>query len=187
MFQSFWIWKTDICFPNSYALYDHAKGRRASQRKRTKMNYKKLVSDEDENKNILKKLQRMWKLSVDCTYPQQWYLHIWQEILMLIISLALRTVTFLIWFLKICQTRTMHYWKGLSNTSGDLSSPKEPENVNLRFLTLEQEFLLTMMRSRLGLLAGDLANRFKVSNSLVSSVFTTWVRLMSLELRWLIN
>ena len=81
----------------------------------------------------------------------------------------------------------MHYWKGLSNTSGDLSSPKEPENVNLRFLTLEQEFLLTMMRSRLGLLAGDLANRFKVSNSLVSSVFTTWVRLMSLELRWLIN
>ena len=40
------------------------------------MNYKKLVSDEDENKNILKKLQRMWKLSVDCTYPQQWYLHI---------------------------------------------------------------------------------------------------------------
>ena len=106
---------------------------------------------------------------------------------MLIISLALRTVTFLIWFLKICQTRTMRYWKGLSNTSGDLSSPREPENVNLRFLTLEQEFLLTMMRSRLGLLAGDLANRFKVSNSLVSSVFTTWVRLMSLELRWLIN
>ena len=106
---------------------------------------------------------------------------------MLIISLALRTVTFLIWFLKICQTRTMHYWKGLSNTSGDLSSPREPKNVNLRFLTLEQEFLLIMMRSHLGLLTGDLANRFKVSNSLVCSVFTTWVRLMSLELRWLIN
>ena len=136
---------------------------------------------------LMKKLQRRWKFSVDYTYPQQWYLHIWQEILMLIISLALRTVTFLVWFLKICQTRTMHYWKGLSNTSGDLSSPREPKNVNLRFLTLEQEFLLTMMRSRLGLLAGDLANRFKVSNSLVSSVFTTWVRLMSLELRWLIN
>ena len=28
MFQLFWIWKTHICFPNSYALYDHAKGRR---------------------------------------------------------------------------------------------------------------------------------------------------------------
>ena len=85
------------------------------------------------------------------------------------------------------KARTMHYWKGLSNTSGDLSSPRELKNVNLRSLTLEQEFLLTMMRLRLGLLTGDLANRFKVSNSLVSTVFTTWVRLMSLELRWLIN
>ena len=77
---------------------------------------------------------------------------------MLIILLALRTGTFLIWFLNICQkkARTMHCWKGLSNTSG-------------------------------GVITGDLANRFKVLNSLVSTVFTTWVRLISFELRWLIN
>ena len=54
------------------------------------------------------------------------------------------------------KARTMHCWKGLSNTSG-------------------------------GVITGDLANRFKVLNSLVSTVFTTWVRLISFELRWLIN
>ena len=41
------------------------------------------------------------------------------------------------------RARTMHYWKGLSNRSGDLSSPRELKNVNLRSLTLEQDILLT--------------------------------------------
>ena len=41
------------------------------------------------------------------------------------------------------RARTMHYWTGLSNTSGDLSSPRELKNVNLRSLTLEQDILLT--------------------------------------------
>ena len=81
----------------------------------------------------------------------------------------------------------MHYWKGLSNTSTDLTSPRNLKNSNLRSLTLEQEFLLTLMRLRLGPLNGDLTNCFKVSSSLVSSIFTTWIKLMSLELKWLIN
>ena len=85
------------------------------------------------------------------------------------------------------KARVMHYWKGLSNTSTDLTSPRNLKNSNLRSLTPEQEFLLTLMRLRLGLLNGDLANRFKVSSSLVSSIFTTWIKLMSLELKWLIN
>ena len=54
------------------------------------------------------------------------------------------------------KARTMHYWNGLSNTSG-------------------------------GVITGDLVNRFKVLNSLVSTVFTTWVTLISFEIRWLIN
>ena len=85
------------------------------------------------------------------------------------------------------KARVMHYWKGLSNTSTDLTSPRNLKNSNLRSLTLEQEFLLTLMRLRLGPLNGDLTNCFKVSSSLVSSIFTTWIKLMSLELKWLIN
>ena len=85
------------------------------------------------------------------------------------------------------QARVMHYWKGLSNTSIDLTSPRNLKNSNLRSLTLEQEFLLTLMRLRLGLLNGDLVNCFKVPSSLVSSIFTTWIKLMSLELKSLIS
>ena len=80
----------------------------------------------------------------------------------------------------------MHYWKGLSNTTKDLSSPRDKKNISLRKLTMEQEFLLTMMRLRLRLLIDDLAFRFKISGALASSIFTTWIKLMSKELSWLI-
>ena len=82
--------------------------------------------------------------------------------------------------------RTIHYWKVLSNTSGDLSFPRELKNKNWKSLILEQDFLLTLIRLCLGLLTGDLVHHFKVANSLVSTVFITWLRLVSLELRWLI-
>ena len=81
----------------------------------------------------------------------------------------------------------MHYWKGVSNTFKDLSSPRDLKNSHLRSLTLEQELLLTMIRLRLALLSDDLAHRFKISISLVSYVFTTWLKLISLELKWLIH
>ena len=43
-----------------------------------------------------------------------------------------------------------------------------------------------MMRLQAGLTIDDLAFRFDVSNMLASSVFTTWLKFMSKELRWLI-
>jgi hypothetical protein len=51
-----------------------------------------------------------------------------------------------------------------------------------RKLKLELELLLIMMRLRLGLLVHDLACRFQISDSLVSSIFITWIKLMRLEL-----
>ena len=63
----------------------------------------------------------------------------------------------------------------MTNTAKDLSSPNDRKNVNLRkFRTsLEQEYLLTMMRHRVGLMIDDLVFRFDISNMLASSVFTT--------------
>ena len=43
------------------------------------------------------------------------------------------------------------------------------------------------MRLRLALLTNDLAHRFMVSSSVVSSVFTTWIKLIALEMKWLIH
>ena len=77
----------------------------------------------------------------------------------------------------------MHYWRGSKGT-GDTSKPKI--NRQMRALTLEQEFLLTMMKLRLGLFLFDLAFQFNIALSVSSSVFTTWVKFLSKELKWMI-
>ena len=164
------------------------KAEKPSPSKRRKINYKKLVFDEDENKNISTLEEVSENVEIQCS------LHISSAIVFADLTRDIdakyftgfknRDVFNMVFKYLSNEAGTMHYWKRLSNTSGDLSSPRDLKNVNLRSLTLEQEFL---MRLRLGLLTGDLANCFKVSNLLVSTVFTAWVRLISLELRWLIN
>ena len=52
-----------------------------------------------------------------------------------------------------------------------------------RKLTLEQEFLLVLMRLRLGLLVEDLAFRFCISAGKVSQIVIAWVTLLSKELK----
>ena len=52
--------------------------------------------------------------------------------------------------------------------------------------SLEQEYLLVLMRLRLGLLIKDLAFRYQVSSTHVSQIWITWVKLMLKELRYLI-
>ena len=102
----------------------------------------------------------------------------------------------------------MTYWDGSKKTmrlrkrpssveseTSLLSSPDYEINEEIfpmkkcgpgRKLTLEQEFLLVMMRLRLGLLIEDLAFRFGVSPGKVSQTIITWVRLLSKELNSLI-
>ena len=55
-----------------------------------------------------------------------------------------------------------------------------------RKLTLEQEFLLVLMRLKLGFLVEDLAFRFCVSAEKVSQIIITWVILLSKEFKSLI-
>ena len=99
----------------------------------------------------------------------------------------------------------MNYWKGEKNSKSKtnekfeayskclnviLSQPCE-DTASLRRgpprkLTLEQELLLTLMRLHLGLLLEDLAWRFNTSAGTASSIFISWVKLLSKELSWFI-
>ena len=48
----------------------------------------------------------------------------------------------------------------------------------LRALDLLNEFFLTVIRLRLGLMEADMADRFGISQSLVSVIFNTWLSLL---------
>ncbi|XP_068712765.1 uncharacterized protein [Montipora foliosa] len=49
-------------------------------------------------------------------------------------------------------------------------------------LTLEEEFLIVMIRLKVGLFQKDLAHRFGMSEATISRVFTSWINLMYIEL-----
>ena len=51
-----------------------------------------------------------------------------------------------------------------------------------RKLRVKDEFFLTLVRLRLGLTVWDLAFRFKISRSTVSSVENTWIPFLAKEL-----
>ena len=137
------------------------KAEEPSPRKRRKINYKKLVFDEDENKNISTLEETSKNVEIQCSLPMSSamiFADLTRDIdVNYFTGFKNRDVFNMVFKYLSNKARTVHYWKGLSNISGDLSSPRELKNVNLRSLTLEQEFLLTMMRLRLGLLTGDLA------------------------------
>ena len=107
----------------------------------------------------------------------------------------------------ISKASIMSYWEGSKKSLSKkkceksqqridtiITSPEYAEGsvlpINIagpqRKLSLQQEFLLTMMRLRLGLLIKDLAFRFQISPGRVSQIWITWVKLMSKELRYLI-
>ena len=94
------------------------------------------------------------------------------------------------------KARSMQYWRGGKQTTKETPQPPSPFELATGFtkgrpgperkLRLQQEFLLTLMKLRLALLTTDLGFRFHVSATTVSSVFITWVKLMSKELSVLI-
>ena len=73
-------------------------------------------------------------------------------------------------------------WKWCSAKSTNKPSKKLiKSNLNKKRgpvckLTKHDEFLITLMKIRLGLLKEDIADRFKVSGTLISKSFNTWVR-----------
>ena len=99
------------------------------------------------------------------------------------------TLTFKFLFGELVKdAKDMTYWKGEKQTTEPSSSKLVEDRLGPhRKLSLEQEFLLTLMKLRLGMVNGVLAWMFGVSPALVSQIFFTWVRLISLDLAFMIK
>lgn len=75
----------------------------------------------------------------------------------------------------------MHYWRG---ESGDYGQPKGNTGPK-RQLTPKHEFVAVLIRLKLGLFVDDLAARLCISSAQFSRIFTSWIRLLRLELQGL--
>lgn len=101
------------------------------------------------------------------------------------IFLGLPGVVFLMGLFNILKTNAskMKYWTRQSSSldkswqQGGKRKPGKP-----RKLTLFQEFTLTLLRLRLGLNTYVLGMLFGISQSLVSSIFTSWISFMEQNL-----
>ena len=72
------------------------------------------------------------------------------------------------------------HWKGIKNSTSKIRKfINSPSRLGpLRKLSSVDEFLLTCMKLKLGLLNYDLASRFDISAALTSNIFHTWLNAM---------
>ena len=84
--------------------------------------------------------------------------------------------------------KKLRYWTGpVKSTRKGRNFKKSPKKFGpKRQITEKDEFLLTMMKLRLGPTNADLAQRFAVFATTVTNIFTTWVKLLASELGCLI-
>lgn len=84
--------------------------------------------------------------------------------------------------------KKLKYWNGPSKVSTKVrkftKSPKKfgPERV----ISQKDEFLMTLMKLRLGSTNADLAQRFNISRTTVTNIIATWIKLLSTQLKCLI-
>jgi len=80
-------------------------------------------------------------------------------------------------------------WEGYKRTSTKQKRlfVREPKRMGpKRKLSTKDEFLMMLMRLRLGLLVKDLSHRFKVSTTLSSRIISSWLRSSALVLKSLV-
>ena len=83
-------------------------------------------------------------------------------------------------------------WSMIRHSALTIVITKKKDTVSVqklgrpRAMTIFEEFVLTLLRLRLGLFQKDLADRFNVSETTVSVVFNTWIRFIRIELEPLI-
>ncbi|XP_004210617.3 uncharacterized protein LOC101241116 [Hydra vulgaris] len=71
------------------------------------------------------------------------------------------------------------YWSGPKKFTNSKNQKKYASMKKFKKLSQRDEFLLVLMRLRLGLLNQDLADRFGISPALCSRTFTTWIKMLS--------
>ena len=72
----------------------------------------------------------------------------------------------------------MHYWRGKQsscNTDLEYHEKSSLKPDRKRTLSHLEEFVLVLMRLKVGLFVADLSDRFGISPGQVSKIFTTWI------------
>ena len=98
--------------------------------------------------------------------------------------------TFMLLFNSIAEVAVkLNYWQGKDSLKEKsyLTDEGRQKPGPQRKMRLIDEFLMVMMRLRLGLLEQDLADRFCVSTSTVSRILITWYSVLADHLRHLIT
>eukprot|EP00794_Sanderia_malayensis_P004476 gene4476-biopygen3643 len=82
--------------------------------------------------------------------------------------------------------KDMSYWRGSKSQEPSTEKPARPnvyeKSGPKRKLSHFEEFIMVLMRLKVGLFVNDLADRFGISSGYVSKVFTTWINFLFHEL-----
>ena len=71
------------------------------------------------------------------------------------------------------------YWRGAKRFVSSKVKKHQRDRQTFHKVCKRDQFLLTLMKLRLGLLNEDLANRFGISSATCSVIFTSWIKLLS--------
>ncbi len=98
-------------------------------------------------------------------------------------GLPTKAVYELLWEYVEPKVKDMNYWRGTKGCPGVPAGTPVKRLGRHRKSRQKDELLMTLMKLRLDLLHRDLSRRFRLSESTVSSVFCTWIKVLASVLK----